>query len=341
MLSIPSIIRQVELALLAVYKPGRKKHLLTPEVRERVIVSGRTLELYIAHGCTWARWCREHFGLRRLVDSNLMGQPWVQHLIDGERSAWTISAAISALRKLEHGVNARWGRELTLVVPEALAGRTKRLLQSRRRRGRYWPVEIARIRQHLTLPYDRALDAMLALGLRRHEVISIQAGQVDLEAVHYRVKGRDGTWQDQALPPGYRGVVWVRRGKGGRSREVPVPGWYREELRVIAQVAPNAQARLWPVQARELHRAFWRACRAAGVPSRGVHGLRHTWARQNYDFLIALGHSDEQARQMVSWWLGHNRLGVTVAYVPRDSAGADPTEQTKKKGDHHGRVGAT
>lgn len=120
---MPSIVRQIEMALIAIYKPGLPKHNLAREVRERLILAGRPLELYMEYCCTWARWAKQHLGLRRLVDARLMGQPWVQDVIDRGRSAWTVTGYIQGLRKLEYGIRARWGSEVTLIVPKALAGR--------------------------------------------------------------------------------------------------------------------------------------------------------------------------------------------------------------------------
>lgn len=315
---MPSVVNQVEMALLKIYRPGTKKHEVHQKEWGDYIFAGRSLEVYMEWCCRWATWAKKEFGMRRLVDAELMGQLWVQGLIDTGRSPWTISAVISALRKLERGIRARWGVAVLLIAPEHLVHRRLRNLDQRKRRGAYSASDLAALRQHL--PHDdyrEALDACVALGLRRREVVSLQAGDVDLTARTFAVKQRDGEWSHQDIPPGYVGVVNVRRGKGGRPRQTPVPIWYQGALSDLMAGAPGKHTRLYPVTAAEFGSAIWEACQAAGVPSGGVHGLRHFWALQQYWHLRSLGHDDEGARQRASWWLGHNRIQVTVNYIPR------------------------
>lgn len=319
---MPSLIWQVEQALLALYKPGLKKHQLPLAKRQKLIVGARTLEVYLRTCCQFAKWCRTELHIKRLTDAHLAGQIWVQAMIDAGRSPWTVAMAVSALQKLARGVEARWGRRVTFVVPEALVGRQRRLLALRRRRKAdgelaYPEAHLESVLRCLEPPFREAVEAVLHLGLRRREVVSLRAGDVDLRAASFAVKGRDGAWTVHPLPPGYAGVVQVRRGKGGRPREVPVPLGYRDALEARVRTARDPAERLFPVQAQELTRAVARACAAAGVPCRGVHGFRHTWALRQFRHLQGLGYVEVGARQMVSWWLGHNRLGVTVSYIPR------------------------
>lgn len=154
----PNLVRQIALALVPLYetkdKPyglrpvGRKKHELPTDERVRYIWSGKTLENYLEWCNWWARWAREGLGLRRLVDAQLMAQPWVQGLIDqGDAySPWTVAGTISALKKLEVGIWLRWRREVTLVVPASLVYRQDRELAKRKRRGHYPADEIRLLR---------------------------------------------------------------------------------------------------------------------------------------------------------------------------------------------------
>lgn len=45
------------------------------------------------------------------------------------------------------------------------------------------------------------------------------------------------------------------------------------------------------------------------------HGLRHTYAAEAYQKLIADGKSEYEARKQVSLWLGHRRADVTKIYL--------------------------
>lgn len=160
------------------------------------------------------------------------------------------------------------------------------------------------------------MGACVALGLRRKELIGLKADDVDLTAKVFRVKTRKAEWEEHKLPPGYAGVVKVKKGKGGRPREVPVPEWYRFELEsTLAGLKP--EDRLWPIQSKEFGRAVYGACAEAEIISRGVHGLRHTWVIQRLFHLTSLGYSEDEARQLCSWWLGHNRLAVTSSYLAK------------------------
>lgn len=316
----PSIVRQIEMALVPLYdeRPALKKHEIPDELRSNWIWSGRTLENYLEWCTWWGRWAQQELGLRQLTDAHLMGQPWVQGLIDDEgHSMWTVSAVTSALRKLEVGIRRRWHRPVILIVPESLVNRDRRWLADRVRRGHYPADEIRLLRLYIAAEYRSALDACLALGLRRREVIAVQAQDVDPLATEFAVKTAEGGWSPRPLPDGYAGVVRVRRGKGGRPREVPVPFRYRETLVDLVRTAAEPTTRLWPIQARAFGYAVIAGCRAARIGSRGVHGLRHSWALREYLHLRQLGFTDTDARQVISWWLGHNRLAVTANYIER------------------------
>lgn len=316
---MPSLVNQVEMALKSVLKLGWKKSALAPEIRARLIFGGRTMEVYLEWCCRFVRWAREpaNGGLRRLVElPPLAAQAWVQGMIDARRSAWTVSMAISALRKLEWGIYTRWGWRVKLIDPAHLVDRQRRLLKKRRRRGAYPAADLRLLRLYLPAEYRGAMDACVALGLRRKEVLSVQASHVDLSATVYEVKGLNGQWTDKLMPSGYAGVVRVRRGKGGRPRAIPVPDWYRPQLEYLVQ-GRAPEDRLWPIQARAFGAAVARACEEAGIDSRGVHGFRHSWALQRLFHLMGLGLTEDAARQTVSWWLGHNRLPVTASYLSK------------------------
>lgn len=60
---------------------------------------------------------------------------------------------------------------------------------------------------------------------------------------------------------------------------------------------------------------FAKACKDLGITSKGLHGLRSTYACKSYDRHRAEGMSDNEARAAVSKELGHERLEIVDTYL--------------------------
>jgi site-specific recombinase XerD len=137
-------------------------------------------------------------------------------------------------------------------------------------------------------------------GLRINEALA--RAEADLDARHQR-----------------RGSLLVRRGKGGRRREVGMDDWAWEqpeprlELRVALPVGPlfcvvNGPTRGRPWSAAAARSQLRRVAHAAGVRRRfAPHQLRHA-------------HAVEMARQgapliVIQRQLGHTNLGITSVYL--------------------------
>lgn len=110
-----------------------------------------------------------------------------------------------------------------------------------------------------------------------------------------------------------RRTLWVRHGKGGKDRGVPLPDVLLAELRDHWRVHRPAD---WlfpgpagtPLNAATLQRAFHRARRAAGVRAGAtVHTLRHCYATH----LLEAG-TDLPTIQRL---LGHAHLSTTMLYL--------------------------
>ena len=119
--------------------------------------------------------------------------------------------------------------------------------------------------------------------------------------------------------------------KGGREREIPIlKEEQREILNEVHILANNGS--LIPEELRYVDqlRIFERETSAAGIGN--THGLRHAYAQERYLELtgwkcpVAGGPStkelsaserivDLEARQIVSWELGHERIAITKAYL--------------------------
>jgi integrase len=177
-----------------------------------------------------------------------------------------------------------------------------------RNKGRRYPADpptveeiIAVMRQAGTTPHGLRMRGLIVVlwraGLRIHEALALTEADLDAR----------------------RGAVLVRRGKGGRRREVGMDDWAWEQLhqwltvRVQRPVGPlfciltgPTRGRAWTqAAAREQLR---RTAALAGVRRRFVpHQLRHA-------------HAVEMAREgvpliVIQRQLGHTNLGITSIYL--------------------------
>ncbi len=131
---------------------------------------------------------------------------------------------------------------------------------------------------------DRALiGVMLDAGLRVSEAISLQS--------------------DDIYPADARYWLFVRSGKGDKSREVELPVALYHLLR-----ACNGTPRLFDMHRTTAFRIVTRTARAAGIEKTlSPHSLRHTHAH----FLRVLGWPLESIGER----LGHSNLDTTILYT--------------------------
>jgi len=160
----------------------------------------------------------------------------------------------------------------------------------------YFPEDAIRIIEYLSV-HSRAfcLPAEIALkcGLRENEISGLKVSDVHC--------------QEKFL---------LFKGKGGKSRPVPIPTSLLEKLSLIR--TPNyyfTPSESWCANFRN---TVQKACMAVGIDGSGVHRLRATYAQLQYTKLRMAGMNDRQARLAVSKLLGHNRIDVTYAYIPRE-----------------------
>jgi len=128
------------------------------------------------------------------------------------------------------------------------------------------------------------------------------------------------------------GYVSVTDGtKGGREREIPITSERQIQTLKSAAAAQNSARAVMPPEqnwkqfrAGELRDA--REKLAESTSSRGIHGLRATYAAERYEALT--GHpapcnggeitdrqSDMSAREQIAAELGHGRIDVLVSYI--------------------------
>jgi integrase len=147
-------------------------------------------------------------------------------------------------------------------------------------------------------------------GLRRGELLGLRWGNLDWDAqkVHVDESYVLGTWD---VP------------KSGRGRSVPLPSRVARELRALRLATPypgdgdpvftHPDGTGKPLDASYVSKAFTKALKAAGAPTRRFHDLRHSYAVHAAKAGIPLTDLRE--------WLGHADLATTsiyARYCPRE-----------------------
>jgi len=123
-------------------------------------------------------------------------------------------------------------------------------------------------------------------------------------------------WEDLDLVTGRLTVCrQLRKGfevtpKGGRRRVVPLTSAIVSTLKYLPQVrrgrvicTPNGES----VAQAALKHGIYRVCRRAGLPERGWHALRHSFATN-------LAHFGVNPWRLQAW-LGHSKINMTMRYV--------------------------
>lgn len=114
-------------------------------------------------------------------------------------------------------------------------------------------------------------------------------------------------------------------GKGGLRRTVPLPESLRTRLDALARQTPRGQ-KLFVASGEQTHTAIHTLQAylylnrslvqdAGDVRPLTFHGLRHSYAAEQYRRLLAEGRSVEAAEQMVAQLLGHRRRDMARLYL--------------------------
>ena len=119
-----------------------------------------------------------------------------------------------------------------------------------------------------------------------------------------------------------KGLVWVRQGKGGRQRNVPLNLDARRALQDWLNSRPeDGTDFVWiaveseqeaALSSRSVQRALTRIGRQAGLPVLTPHMLRHSFAKNLIDSGVGL--------EKVASLLGHSSLNTTRIYVTPNQA---------------------
>ena len=160
-----------------------------------------------------------------------------------------------------------------------------------------------------------------AAGLRAHELLTLARYSERAPTNNQDIvrKQTDNIFIYQENYPRYTVV-----GKGGLCREVRLAPELAQELesRRLEQPIDRwdrgirfRECRYDLAGGKTLTSSFSRISKNTLGWSRGVHGLRHTYAQNRYEYLIDRGHIDYEAKLIVSQELGHFRPEITEIYL--------------------------
>lgn len=262
--------------------------------------SFKTRERYYAANQRFCKFLAEKYNTKKFANiSNKHVEAYVKHLQEQGKSASTIKTDLSAIRYFhDQCANAK----------HKLAGNDSFDLEKRRFGGvdRTWSKEQYKgmVDKARSLGQDRVANAMILArqGLRIHEVFRL-----------------DRATAENALKTGQLHV----KGKGGLERDVPLRNEAREVLeRRIAEVERGQK--LFIEQGEKTHLVIkqtqnWIVRHREEFSDKKItfHGLRHSYAHEEYQRRIDSGMSALKARLEVSELLGHHRDDVTNIYLAK------------------------
>lgn len=281
-----SIVREVKESIQAIDKIGQSKR----DARKNGtsgIHSVKQKENTMSDAQNFVKWCRSEHGVKSI--SELTEKHYEAYIANlGERGLSTGHQrnVETSLRLLQKGFEVRSerfeGRSESFkgFCPE------KRLVtvktgESVRNRS-YSEKEVGLIRENCSEEVKKAVDLMRGLGLRVKEAVNVRA--------EHFTQGAANGW-----------VMKIENGggitKGGRFREIPVPKEFEgrlEQLLADKQLHQNLVA----VSSTTVRDGVNVACKKAEIiqDGRGVHGFRHSYARERMDQLATASHKEMMGR---------------------------------------------
>jgi integrase len=182
----------------------------------------------------------------RQIDQDAIDRACRATLRPDAKPATRLRNVIAPVRAvLQHAARRRWCDPVLIEAPTVQARRTPCLLPAQ------FEALHAAMRTHKAL-----LTWLVCTGCRRGETQALDWRDVDLT--------------------GARARLWADTTKAGRSRVVDLPP---AAVAALASLPHRAGLVFGPSNPRK---ALATAARKAGVPIRGVHDLRHTWASWQY-----------------------------------------------------------
>lgn len=246
------------------------------------IHSHGTRRAYQEHVLHFVNWCREQYALRYLAElderaDELACEYLTERLTTG-KSPYTLHAERSALRL--------FFTQRDLAASIALPRRRREGMTRSRGSAR-------RDRDFQPANWEAEIRFLARCGLRRSEAVALRIGDIS------------------AHPDGHV-TIQVVRGKGGRSRQVPILSGHEADVLSYIEGRDDPMGRVF-----------------ARLPSHlDIHALRRSYAQHYYQSLsgrdlpntegrLRADAYDHDAALQVSRALGHNRVSVCLQHYLR------------------------
>jgi len=180
----------------------------------------------------------------------------------------------------------------------------------------YTRDQVELIKERMGPKYQLLLDIYLETGLRAADIFT-------LLPIEEQTPSDRPANEEKFLGRGRNGVPYSTDSKGGLVREVRLPPHLAERLEQFRLDKPvtivDRDVRLEKNYdlpgGKQLSNAFYRASIRALGWSRGLHGLRHTFAQERMTELQNHGLKYERALETVSQELGHFSPNTTLVYL--------------------------
>lgn len=200
------------------------------------------------------------------------------------------------------------------LPPNTTLYRVKSELDEVKRSRAYTSAQAQAVSEHQTDTHQLATQIAYAAGLRAHELLSLARVE---ERNPDKRPALNSKWA------GREGQLYTVQGKGGLIRHVLIPNDLVEQLEqrrldnpvTITDRKINYIQRFDIGAGKRWSDSFSKASKRALFFSTGAHGLRHSYAQERMNELIALGHRRAQALETVSQEMGHFRPDITEVYL--------------------------
>jgi integrase len=285
------------------FTPGRSRHRDKQwGLNGNYIYAINSMKTYMNVLAIFSEFIRENFKDIRSVDQITpeIASAFIQHGIDRGNTSNTISKKKSAIRKFE--CIARRRKIITKNSPPLLNYRSSPSISGIRYDTRSYSNEEAHIIHLYAAKKDPALALAVEIqwkaGLRISEVVYLRADNIDFQKLSICLEGKKNHC------------------KGGKSRIVTLTEEERSLLERLSRSDKKSEdGHIFEKRMKlgsSIGRIVRQACDGNGIEPLGTHGLRKTFAVNDFLRNMKSGRTIDEALLRTSRQLGHNRINVVL-----------------------------